>query len=73
MEGEQDETVNEKYRQLHMFEGRFVASQGFGGFVNKIWILVCGPSNTYGGICIGWVRLGHNMWGSGGVIEFVAL
>ena len=41
--------------------------------LEEIWIFVCGLSITYVGICIGWVRLGHNMWGSGGVIEFVVL
>ena len=73
VEGEKDEAVNEKYRQLHMFEDRFVASRGFGRILNKIWVFVCGFSITYVGICIGWVRLGYNMWGSGGVIEFVVL
>ena len=73
MEGEIDEAVNEKYRQLHMFEDSFVASTGFGRVVNKIWIFVCGPVNYYHGICIGWLRFGHKMWGSGGVIGFVVL
>ena len=73
MEGEIDEAVNEKHMQLHMFEDSFVASTGFGRIVNKIWIFVCGPVNYYHGICIGWVRLGHRMWGSGGVIGLVAL
>ena len=73
VEGEKDEAVNEKHRQLHMFEDRFVASRGFGRIVNQIWIFVCGLSITYVGICIGWVRLEHNMWGSGGVIEFVVV
>ena len=52
VEGEKDETINGKYRQVHMFEDRFVASRGFGRILDNIWVLCVWLQHH---LCLGFV------------------